>query len=97
MGFKRTFEVLDIVVSDGVRLTVNFNAWTDILQEWAKLASGVGVSRHTSLNVSNARSKGNWTYLMTPIVRPWKLSLAARTIALPSGTPFFTYAHLRAN
>ena len=37
------------------------------------------------------------SHLMTPMVRPWKLPAALRTRARPSGTPFFSYAHLRAS
>ena len=34
---------------------------------------------------------------MTPSVLPWKLPAALKTMAWPSATPFFWYAHLRAS
>jgi hypothetical protein len=53
-----------------------------------------GKARLRAANNSNGRAI---SHLMTPMVRPWKLPAALKTIARPSGTPFFSYAHLRAS
>lgn len=51
-------------------------------------------NRRESIEKACRRADGD-THLITPRVRPWKLPSTLKTIAFPSGTPFFSYAHLR--
>lgn len=44
----------------------------------------------------SSRASGSVEKLMIVVVRPWKLFAATMIFAMPSGTPFTRYPHLRA-
>jgi hypothetical protein len=92
MSIKRKLKVFNVIVPYHALLTLMLEHWSHSFQEGAEPGSTIRISAHTValpfVSIAFTKQKAI-TYLIIPRVRPWKLSAALKTMAFPTGTPFF--------
>ena len=94
MQLERSSDVIDLAISDCLdRIAITVRR-PHTLEVWSESISALRVRAHASpislhQHVTDSQEE-SISYLMTPIVRPWKLPAALKTIARPSGTSFFS-------